>query len=58
MTEQSGDRYIAELSEGFLSYLNNEEKEEISEELLAELEKMETVSIPIPTQKQMDFDVE
>jgi len=54
VTEQSGDRYMAELSEGFLSYLNNEEKEDISEELLAELEKMETDSIPNSTQKQMD----
>lgn len=54
VTKESDERFVKELSNGFLSYLNDEENEDIPDELLAKLEKIETDSIPNSTQKQMD----
>ena len=43
------------LSDSFLSFLNEEENENISNEILDDLKKIENDSIPNSTQKQMDI---
>lgn len=56
VSEQSGDRYLEELSDGFLNYLNGEEddisKTEISDEIQRELDLLEIEGTPQSTLKQ------
>lgn len=54
VTQESGERFLTELSDSFLSYLNGEENENISKAVIEELERIENDSIPRSTQKQME----
>ena len=51
---ESGSRYLNELSDGFLAFLNNEEDMNISNDVLQELDDIERAGIPQSTMRQME----
>ena len=57
VSEESGSRFLNELSDDFLKYLNNEEDDTISNEVLEELDKIERSGIPQSSLKQMESTV-
>jgi len=54
ITEESGVRFLSELSNGFMSYLNSEEDVDIAEDVLKELDDLEKNGIPQSSRKQME----
>ena len=54
VSEESGSRFINELSDDFIKYLNNEENTNISHEVLKELDELERSGIPQSSLKQME----
>ena len=58
ITHQSSDRYISEISDSFLQYLNEEENsEEITPDIIKELNDLERECVPKSSLKQMNNEI-
>lgn len=58
VTSESGDRYVEELSHGFLTYLNSEDDlSEVPQDVMDELNEIEKEGIPHSSMRQMTENV-